>query len=109
MNIYLIKGRVDCQGYSEIVRVMENMEEKPKSFVGLGCRIDKSKIGRLEEGTFREQYQVYLTDKQEINAARKMIKEKIMAITKEKFERVKEELEHLNSHTLDSEIKNREF
>lgn len=109
MIVYLVKGSVDRVGYNESVRVMDRMEEKPKSYVGMGCRIDKSKIGKLEEGMFRDQYQIYLIDENEIGAARKRIKEQVLKVTNKKFEEYKLSLENLNNHSLESDITFREY
>jgi hypothetical protein len=78
MDIFIVKGKALDGKYSENVHHLEGMEEKPKSYVGLGRKISKAKIGVIEEGVYHGMFQIVLTDKSEIDNARKKSKKKSM-------------------------------
>jgi hypothetical protein len=110
VTLYLVKGRGTCDGYIESVRVLEDMEEKAKTFVGLGKRVDKSKIGKVvQEGTFYGSFEMYVLNQEDINVARKLIKDKVITYHTDIFTKTQQTLEKLSEHDLNSKIEFREF
>lgn len=108
MDLYIVKGRVSFGEYLEVVEVFENMEEKPKSYVGYSRQFDKSKIGVLKEGMVKGSYQVLLINNEQISDARKSIKNMILEDKMNELEKLNKELSAIKQHSLDSNIKFRE-
>ncbi|MGG1659445.1 hypothetical protein [Brevibacillus sp. NRS-1366] len=100
MNIYIVKGRAEVEGYIERVDVLENMEEKEKTYVGNGKRISKDKVGNLDGGMIIGSFEVVLLDEEDIPVARKMIKDRIVLEKTLEYQKLKTTLEKLNSHNL---------
>ncbi|GAA4880307.1 hypothetical protein GCM10023310_70620 [Paenibacillus vulneris] len=105
MNIYIVSGRSMFGEYTEVVDVFEDMEEKPKSYVCVGTRIDKNKIGKVEESRFIGSYQIALVDSNEIAVARRTIKEKVRQYHQNEFDKTKIALDAIDRHSLNSDIK----
>lgn len=108
-TIYLVRGKGYYDEYREIIRIFENMNEKAKSYVGLGKRINKDKINKVQEGMFKGSFEIYLTNEAKINEARKIIKEKVIKYHRERYEDEKNTLDSLEKHSLDIDIKYREY
>lgn len=108
-TLYLVKGNGYWDEYKEIIRIFEDMEEKSKSYVGLGRRINKDKINKVQEGAQRGSYEIFVNDEDKIKEARKIVKERVVKYHREKYEDEKNILDSLEKHSLDSIIQYREY
>jgi len=104
MDLYIVKGKAFAGVYSESVELLDGMEEKPKSFVGLGKKINKSKIDKIEMGLTYGSYQIILIDKEKINEARKLIKEEVYEYNMKNLKSYQESVEAINNHDFSKEI-----
>ncbi|MGG1659439.1 hypothetical protein [Brevibacillus sp. NRS-1366] len=105
MIIYLVSGAVVIDEYQEKVVVLEDMEEKPKSYVGNGKRIDKNKIGLIEQGMHYDEYRIALLDKESIQDAREKIKKMVLKYHQGQLENYQKSVKAVINHDLTSEIK----
>jgi hypothetical protein len=109
LKLYIVKGMLFYDKYDEVVEILDDMEEKQKCYVRNGKRINKNKIGVLEEGLFKGSYKIVLIDKNEVQNARKKIKEKIWQNKMKELETIQKEIQALENHHLESEIRFKEY
>lgn len=109
MDLYIVKARAFNDAYGERVEILKGMEEKQKSYVGLGKKINKNKIEKLEEGMFYGSFQIILTDKNKIYQSRKRLKEAIYNYHLKEFKKHESCIESINKHNLISEIKIKDY
>ena len=109
MDIYIIKGNAIMGEYSESIHLLDEMEDKPKSYVGLGRKISKNKIGKLEEGNAYGVFQIILDDKGGIPEARKRIKEKVYEYNLKEYLKYKSVVESFSNYDIEKEIKIKDY
>ena len=86
MDIYMLNAKCVFGQYMEVVERMPDMEEKGKCYVGFNRRIDKKKIGVIEEGNYQGSFILYLANPEEILEGRKQLHEKVVQYTAKKYE-----------------------
>lgn len=104
MILYIVKARATHGGYNEEVEVLNKMEEKAKSFIGNNRRINKDNVDQLDEGMFFGSYQIVLTDKGEIQDARRTVKEAVRNYQLNKYEEAVIAISEIDAHDIDSDI-----
>lgn len=105
MDIYVVCGGAFKEGYDEWVKVLHDMEEKPKTYASVyGKRINKSDIGILKQRFIPGDYQIIVMKKEDVNQAREIIKNHVTQRTAKELEKVKAKLEAIKKHNLDNEI-----
>ncbi|HDR7922209.1 MULTISPECIES: hypothetical protein [Bacillus cereus group] len=105
MDLYIVKGKSFVGEYIESVQLLEGMEEKPKSYIGLGKQINKTKINKLEEGLSYGSYRIILTDKEKIDEARRRIKDCVYKYNLKELNRRQEAIKAIDNHDFTKAIK----
>lgn len=105
MDIYFISAVCNFGKYLEKVEVYPDMGDKPKSYTGHGRRIDKSKIGVVEDGLFKGGFQMFVLNQEDIQAARIAVREKVSEHVKNAYENAKQNKEALDKHDVEEELK----
>lgn len=105
MEIYILKGRVFENEYTETVIIYDQMEEKSKTYMGHHKKINKDRIGVVETGSFLGSFQIVLTDIEDIPAARKNLKDAVHEYNQKQFTEYQEKMIALEKHSLESEVK----
>lgn len=104
MIVYVVKGSVPLDKYIEGVEIVDELEEKPKSYVKKGRKISKDKINKIEEGMFYGSYRIHLTDKDLIDNARIQIRDKVLLYHQRIVEKHQKSLESIRNHDVSVEI-----
>lgn len=105
MDLYIVRGKAFVGKYIEQIECLDGMDETPKCYVGLGKKIHKNKINQLENGTTIGSFQMIVTDKENINEARKQIKERVYQYNLKEFQRYQEAVKAIQEHDLSQEVK----
>lgn len=109
MDVYLLNAKCYGGEYMEKAERMPDMEEKPKCFTGYGKRIDKKKIGVIEEGNFNGSFIVYLTNPTDIPHVRERLHQIVCNYAKKEFEKAKANLDAAEKMTLTNALIIRDY
>lgn len=108
MILYLVKGSATMGEYGDVVEVIGGLEEKPKSYVGQGRKINKDKINKLEEGMFYGSYNIHLIDKSLVEEARMRIRDRVLQYHQTIVEKHTKSVDSVKSFDIRSPIEYRD-
>lgn len=104
MKLFIVKASAGKDYYSERVEVLDGMEEKPKTYVGQGKKINKDKIGKIEAGIFYGSFNMVLTDEVLIQDAREKLKERVYQYNLKEYTKYQDTLNAIKNHSIDTDI-----
>lgn len=105
MKVYKIVGSASTDGYRESIMLYSNMKEAPSSYVGHGKRINKQWIGELREGVFYGSFEKYVTDPEDILAAREAVMGAVAEYNLNLYRRYKATIIEIADHSLTDKVR----